>query len=274
MIPGEPGPDPNGPAPNEPAPRSGAPILHLDGFDGPMDLLLDLAERQRLDLGHVSVVALTDQFVAALAGAGDSVPLERRAGWVIVAARLLHLRSRLLLPATAQDAAAAERAAATELRRIDEARAMRAAALWLDARPQLGSDMLGRPRVARDPRTESFMALMEACLVVLRPVPGTGAEVRDDAFPAPRTEFWDFAQALPHIRALLAAHPRGAELARFLPSATRAGPSNLQARAALASTLLAGLELARQGEATLEQDAPFGDIHLSRKAGGADEGRD
>jgi segregation and condensation protein A len=255
--------------PAEAGPDADAPVLHLDGFDGPMDLLLDLAERQRIDLGQISIVSLADQFVAVLARAGDDVPLERRAGWVILAARLLHLRSRLLLAQTPKDAAAAAREAAAEVRRIDEARFIRAAALWLDARPQLGVDMLPRPRTGRDPRTESFIALMEACLVALR---APGGAVASNRGPVPLVpDLWAFAQALPHVRALLATHPRGATLARFLPPVADSGSSNLQARAALASTLLAGLELARLGEAKLEQDAPFGDIRLARTADATDD---
>ena len=74
------------------------PVLHLDGFDGPMDLLLDLAERQRIDLGRISVVALVEQFVAAMDRLTTQVPVERRADWVVVATRLVLLRSQLMFP--------------------------------------------------------------------------------------------------------------------------------------------------------------------------------
>lgn len=75
------------------------PVLHLDGFDGPMDLLLDLAERQRIDLGRISILALVEQFVAAFGSVTVHVPAERRADWVVVATRLVLLRSQLLCPA-------------------------------------------------------------------------------------------------------------------------------------------------------------------------------
>ena len=71
-----------------------APVLHLDGFDGPIDLLLDLAERQRLDLGRMSLVDLVDQFVAASAQLAAHVPIERRADWLVMAAHLVLLRAR------------------------------------------------------------------------------------------------------------------------------------------------------------------------------------
>ena len=81
-----------------------APVLHLDGFDGPIDLLLDLAERQRIDLGRISILALVEQFVAASAELAAYAPVESRADWLVMATRLVLLRSRLLFPATPEAA--------------------------------------------------------------------------------------------------------------------------------------------------------------------------
>ena len=92
-------------------PPNEIPALHLDGFDGPMDLLLDLAERQVVDLGKMSIVALAEQFAAALEALGGLVPIEQRADWVVLAARLVLLRARLLYPANPEAAADAEREA-------------------------------------------------------------------------------------------------------------------------------------------------------------------
>ena len=96
------------------------PMLHLDGFDGPMDLLLDLAERQRIDFGRMSVRALAEQFVAAFEQLADRVAIERHADWLVMATRLVLLRSRLLCPESPVAADAAQRDAAAELRRIDD----------------------------------------------------------------------------------------------------------------------------------------------------------
>ena len=120
------------------------PMLHLDGFDGPMDLLLDLAERQRIDWGRMSILALAEQFVAALEQLADRVPIERRADWLVMATRLLLLRSRLLFPESPVAAEAAERDAATELRRIDDLAEVRAVAAWLGDQPILGQDVFAR----------------------------------------------------------------------------------------------------------------------------------
>jgi segregation and condensation protein A len=152
-----------------------APVLHLDGFDGPIDLLLDLAERQRLDLGRISLGDLVDQFVAASARLAAHVPIERRADWLVMATWLVLLRSRLLVPATPEAGEEAERDAEREVARLDELRFMRAAASWLQARPQLGHDVFALAPPGPDPLVASYMALLEACLTVLR---------RRDAVPA------------------------------------------------------------------------------------------
>ena len=117
-----------------------APVLHLDGFDGPLDLLLDLVERQRLDLGRISLAALVDQFVAASAQAAAHVAVERRADWLVMATRLVLLRSQLLFAATPEEAEDAARAAEREVARWEALRFIRAAAAWLQARPLLGRD--------------------------------------------------------------------------------------------------------------------------------------
>ena len=103
------------------------PVLHLDGFDGPIDVLLDLAERQLVDLGRISILTLVDQFLEAMRRAATKVAIERRAEWIIIATRLVLLRSKLLFPESPEAAADAERAAATEIARLDALRFIRAA---------------------------------------------------------------------------------------------------------------------------------------------------
>ena len=238
-----------------------APQLHLDGFDGPIDLLLDLAEQQRIDLGCVSIVDLAEQFVAALARLASHVPIERRADWVVMATRLVLLRSRLLFPVSPAEAAQAERDAAAELRRLDELAFLRAAAVWLQARPQRGIDVFARSQPVQA-REGGYVALMEACLAVLR-----GRDGRADAAPVYRPmipPLWRVPDALARVRALLAAHPAGGTLQQFLPPLPPDEPDHgLKARAAVASTFVAGLELSRNGTAQLEQGEAFGPIHLA-----------
>ena len=245
------------------------PDLHLDGFDGPLDLLLDLAERQRIDLGRLSIAALATQFVAALERLAGRVALERRADWLVMATHLVLLRSRLLFPATPEAAAEAEREAAAEARRLEELRFIRDAAAWLSARPALGVDVFTRP-AAPQPHATGYVALMEACLTVLRGRNGRPADtpVYHPAIP----DLWRVPAALARIRVLLAAHPAGGALAGFLPVMDAASPRHaLQIRAAVASTFVAGLELARVGQIDLRQAEAFAPMTLRTRADRAEE---
>ena len=85
------------PAPLHRSPDA-APHLTMDGFEGPLDFLLEMVRRQRLDLGQLSIVTLTDQFVAAFEADAGRVPLERRADWLVMASELVRLKAQALLP--------------------------------------------------------------------------------------------------------------------------------------------------------------------------------
>ncbi len=242
------------------------PELHLDGFDGPMDLLLDLAERQRFDLGRISVLDLVEQFVAAMDTLAGRVTPERQAGWLVLATQLVLLRSRLMLPASPAEAQDAEQDAVRQERRLEERLRMRAAVAWLEARPQLGRDTFARPPSRKPGRTETTMALMEACLVVLR-----GPNRRPEAAPVYRpvlVRLWRVEQALARIRQMLAEDPQGGKLAHFVPALGPGAGQGLgehqlrQARGALAGTFAACLELVRQGEVEAEQDQMFETVQV------------
>ena len=239
------------------------PELHLTGFDGPMDLLLDLAERQRIDLGRISILQLAEQFVAALARLERHVALERRADWLVIATRLLLLRSRLLFPAGPEDEAEAAQEAGREARRLDQVMFVRAAAAWLDRQPQIGRDVFTRPQ-GRNPRVTSYMALMEACLTVLRGRDGQPGEEEPVYRPAPVILF-RVDEAMTRIRALVAEQQgEKIEFVRCLPVVKTDDPlRDLRARSAVASSLIAVLELARGGEVVATQPEPHASILLS-----------
>jgi predicted transcriptional regulator len=152
--------------------EGGTPRLELDGFSGPLDLLLTLARAREVDLAQLSVVDLVDQLASALKQA--DIPLSQKADWVVMASWLLLLRSRLALPA---DALAREDAAdnAEALRgQLIELRAAQALAHWLDRRPQLGRDVFvrGQPELlgtSIDARYEvDVIEFLWACLVASR----------------------------------------------------------------------------------------------------------
>jgi segregation and condensation protein A len=239
------------------------PLLHLDGFDGPMDLLLDLAERQRIDLGRLSIVGLAQQFVAELEGRLRAVSIERRADWVVVAARLMQLRSRLLLAADPVAEAEAGRDAARMLAGLEEMRVMRAAASWLDTRTQLGRDVFVRPH-RRSPRVASYMALMEACLTIIQGRARRPEMVEEEVYRVAPRDLWRVGDALARIRVQLDKGPECAELQAFLPELPEGPDRPLKVKAAVASTLLACLELARDGELRVDQRDHWGSIAVSR----------
>ena len=178
----------------------------------------------------------------------------------MLATRLVLLRSRLMLPSSPAEAQNAEQDAAREELRLAERLRMRAAVSWLETRPQLGRDVFARAYRKNEGRSETTMALMEACLVVLR-----GPNARPEAAPVyrpVRVRLWRVEQALARIRMLLADDPEGGELAHFLPAVGQ-GPDRLrQMRGAVAGTFVACLELARHGEIKVEQEQLFAPIHI------------
>ncbi len=254
---------------DQPERRSSAdiPTLHLDGFDGPMDLLLDLAERQRIDLGQMSILALAEQFAAALEALGGRVPIERRADWVVLATRLVLLRTRLLFPASPEAAADAEREAQAEIQRIEEMQVMRAAAAWLQARPQLGQDLFVRPP-PDEAREVGYVSLMEACLVLLRGRPATEAFAPPPVYRQVIPDLWRISDAMERIQKMLQDFPEGAEMGGFLPALAVCDANRpLKARVAVATTFAAGLELAKQNVLTIDQPERFGKVWIAHLRG-------
>jgi segregation and condensation protein A len=226
-----------------------APMLHLDGFDGPMDLLLDLAERQKIDFGRMSVLALAEQFAAAMARFGDSVPIERRADWLVIATRLVLLRSRLLFPESPGAAEAAARDAAAALLRIDALAAVRAAAAWLGDQPVLGQDVFAR---GAPDRLGVYVEAEDAVDVI--------------AFLWASLSLFD--DDMGDLDTVARYRPAWADLhsvpERLMDDAGDAPETSLRRSSAWAATFSAGLELAKQGEVILAQADAVACVHVSR----------
>ena len=119
-------------------------VLELDGYEGPIDLLLALAREQKVDLGKISILAIADQYLAFIARQ-RSLRLETAADYLVMAAWLAYLKSRLLLPQPPEDdePTAAELAAVLE-RRLKLLEAMQTAGRRLMSRPRLGTDVFFR----------------------------------------------------------------------------------------------------------------------------------
>lgn len=133
----------DGPGTTMVAPSS-APIVHLEGFDGPMDLLLELARAQKVDLWRISILQLVEQYLAVVRAAQGMVRLEQAADWLVMAAWLAWLKSRLLLPEDDEEATDAEEAAALLHERLLELERMVQLGRWLGARDQLGLEVFER----------------------------------------------------------------------------------------------------------------------------------
>ena len=243
---------------------TGALELRLGAWEGPLDLLLELARARKVDLAALSIADLAEQFGTVLDDAlgWRRMPLARLGGWLVMAAHLALLRSRLLLQANNREREQAVRDAALLRRRLADREHARCLADWLERRPQLGRAVFARGAAERDDGgaaaapAADIAALLRGCLVVLeRSVPA-------GAYRPAQLALWRVPDALARLRRLLPGLPHGAPLERFLPEVPSddAPDANLLRRAALASTLMAGLELMREGAATLEQGAAFGRI--------------
>ena len=159
--------------------ESEAPVLSVDGFEGPLDWLLELVRTQRLDLSRLSIVALIEAFASALelalrqGGAQRKASsLSRWANWLVMAAMLAQLRARLILPAAEPEVQAAAHGAEGLRRQLLSRRHIQAATDWLERRQRLGLHVWARGRTEEgvgDLPTKSgdLTELMRACLVAL-----------------------------------------------------------------------------------------------------------
>ena len=242
-------------------------LLRLEGFEGPLDLLLDLARAQKVDLAKISILALVEQYLTVIEGARQ-VRLELAADWLVMAAWLTWLKSRLLLPEGA-DAEEGEQAAEVLASRLRDLSAMRAGAAWLSGRPQLGREVFARgapednTEIDRSRLVLDLGSLVRAYLLAVRRRAGARRYQ-----PRPLS-LWSVKDALRRLAMLLGSLPDWTSLERFLPEALG---DPVERRAALASTLLAGLEMARAGAVRLRQEHAFGPILVRRVSGEVEEG--
>ncbi len=233
-------------------------VLHLHGFEGPLDLLLDLARQQKLDLATISILDLVDQFLLVIEGA-RRVRLELAADWLVMAAWLAWLKSRLLLPPGEAAAEEGELAAEVLAGRLRDLARVRLLAQWLGQQHQLGQDVFARglpedlTHTDRSKLALDITGLVRALVAALRRANAT-------RIYRPRPVLlWSVQDALARLARLLGSLPDWSELSRFLPE----DPGTpLQRRGAMAAALIAGLEMARNGQLHLRQDDAFGPILL------------
>jgi len=235
-------------------------IVDIDGFEGPLDLLLALARTQKVDLMRLSVLALAEQYLAVIDRA-RSLRIELAADWLVMAAWLAFLKSRLLLPPDPQaEGPGADEMAAALAARLERLEAMRRAAAQLMARDLLGQQRFARGApeaitATRSVRWQAGLLDLMSAYARLR----TRDEFRPFAFD--RSGVFTMEQALERMTRMLGAMPAWTDLTAFLPEGWAAPP---QARSAAAATFAAALELARQGRLELRQTSAFAPLELRR----------
>jgi segregation and condensation protein A len=235
-------------------------IVDVEGFEGPLDLLLMLARQQKVDLSKISILALADQYLAFIEEA-RRIRLELAADYLVMAAWLAYLKSRLLLPEkedeigpSAEDMATA---LALRLRRLE---AIRNAAEALIGRPQLGRDVFSRGApepIADIKRPEWTATLYDLLSAYAQQRQKTAlAHVRF----APR-QVWSLAEAREALERMIGMSADWSRLDHYLLSyvvepAMRA--------TVMASSFASVLEMVREGVIDLHQDSAFGPIFLRK----------
>ena len=237
-------------------------IVDVEGFEGPLDLLLMLARQQKVDLARISILALADQYLAFIEEA-RRVRLELAADYLVMAAWLAYLKSRLLLPVaegelgpSAEDMATA---LALRLRRLE---AIRVAADRLISRPQLGRDVFGRgaPEPIADIKRPEWTATLYDLLTAY------AAQRQKSALAhvrfAPRT-VWSLAEARDALERLLGISQDWSRLDQYLINYV-VEPS--MRATVMASSFAAVLEMVREGALEVHQHQAFAPIFLRKRA--------
>ncbi|MGF1553955.1 MAG: segregation and condensation protein A [Paracoccaceae bacterium] len=245
--------------------------VEVEGFEGPLDVLLDLARRQKVDLRRIAVAALAEQYLAFVEEARRR-RLDLAADYLVMAAWLAWLKSRLLLPAPpAEEEPSGEVMAERLAHRLARLDAMREAGGALTGRPCLGVERFARGRPEALPqgpvRYRASLAELMRAYARLR--------TRDAYRPLAvekRTEVWALEDARARLVRLLGYAPDWRALEGFLPGDWAATPE--RRRSAVASSFAAALELARRGRVEIRQDAAFAPVLLRprEEAGGGANG--
>ena len=243
-------------------------IIDLDGYEGPLHVLLALARTQKVDLLKLSVLKLAEQYLAFVQEARRK-RFSLAADYLVMAAWLTYLKSRLLLPKPEQprpDEAPAEEVAARLAFRLAKLEAMRIAAEGLRTRAQLGRDVFGRGdpqaiRIIPSGRMEGSLYELMSAYIGQRQ-----KEAQRSYKPAPPIAY-PLEDARDRLRRLLPDLDRWTPLAGVAPlGSPTAGPSRASY---LASTLAAGLELVKEGQLEARQLEAFADIYLRARKGEA-----
>ena len=249
---------------DRPPPQSGDGgnlLLDLEGFEGPIDVLLLLAREQKVDLTKISILQLADQYLEFVTRARE-LRLELAADYLVMAAWLAYLKSQLLLPSSDGDEeqlSAAEMAdrLALQLQRLE---AMRKIGRALLERPRLNRDFFARG----EPEAVEVVSrrVYELSLYELLKAYGH-FQTRENitSLRIDPSELYSTEAALTRLRRLVGDMPDWSTLSSFLPQGLKGG---LIARSAMAATFAATLEMVKAGEAIIRQAGTFEPLYLRR----------
>jgi segregation and condensation protein A len=236
-------------------------IIDVDGFEGPLDLLLTLSRTQKVDLRRISILALAKQYLAFIDQAKE-LRIELAADYLVMAAWLAFLKSRLLLPPDPTDEGPSGEDLAAHLAfQLERLAAMREAAAQLMARDQKGRDFFARglpedvTRVRKVKWTATLLDLMQGYARIR-----TKDEFRPYAMD--REHLMTMEQALDRMRHLIGFAGEWTDLASYLPEGWDANPA--RRRSATASHFAASLELAKAGQIQIRQSGTFEPIQIRK----------
>ena len=230
--------------------------LDLDGWEGPLDLLLSLARAQKVDLTQISILALVDQYLAVIEQA-RAVKLEVAADWLVMAAWLAYLKSALLLPREPAVEPDPEELALRLQLRLERLNAMREAGARLMARDRTGRDVFlrGTPEGLRTVRSARWQAEIYDLIAAYGRI---SARSRPVMHVVRDRQVMTLEAAIARVAEMVGSTIDWRTIDSFLPG----GASGRWRRSALASSFLAALELARQGKVELRQAGAFAPLYL------------
>src|SRR5215467_12840058 len=235
-------------------------VVTVDGFEGPLDLLLALARNQKVDIAKISVLKLAEQYLEFIEEA-KRINLELAADYLVMAAWLAYLKSRLVLPQEkSPDGEPSADEMATRLRwRLQRLDAMRAASTRLMGRERLGRDVFGRgdPEPVNVVKLRTYKDTLYDLLTAY--ATDRARRLGGKAYQPQMAPVLHIEEARERLERMLGKISDWSALTRLLPFEWSGGERR---RSALASTLLACLELARDGKVEIRQLRPFDEIYI------------